>query len=174
MTKFIFVDTESVGISPYYGTMTEFGAVELVSEKSFHGGIIESIPSKENPAIPEIVEAWTEDEYRLKLHLVMNNFSEWLESFNDDRLVFVSDNPAWDYMWIATAFDVTTGVNPFGHSARRIGDLYAGLSGNWRNTNKWKKLRVTKHDHNPVNDALGNVEAFKAILKQYGQELPND
>lgn len=174
MTKFIFVDTESVGISPYYGTMTEFGAVELMTEQSFHGEIIKSVPSKENPAIPEVVEPFTEPQYRVQLHIIMSDFELWLRSFDDDRLVFVSDNPAWDYMWIAYAFDVYSGINPFGHSARRIGDLYAGLSGNWRNTHKWKKLRITKHDHNPVNDALGNVEAFKAILKQYGQELPNE
>jgi len=172
VTQFIFVDTESVGVSPYFGTMTEFGAVELLTEKSFHGEIIKSVPSKENPAIPEITEDLTDSMYEVKLNIVIESFMRWLKSFNDERLVFVSDNPAWDYMWIAYAFDVTSGVNPFGHSARRIGDLYAGLSGNWRNTNKWKKLRVTKHDHNPVNDALGNVEAFKAILFHYGQELP--
>lgn len=28
----------------------------------------------------------------------------------------------------------------------------------------WKKLRVTVHDHNPVNDAIGNLEAFEGVL----------
>jgi hypothetical protein len=28
---------------------------------------------------------------------------------------------------------------------------------------KWKHLRQTPHDHNPVNDAKGNAEAFRVI-----------
>jgi hypothetical protein len=29
----------------------------------------------------------------------------------------------------------------------------------------WKHLRKTKHDHNPVNDAIGNAEAILAMKK---------
>lgn len=29
---------------------------------------------------------------------------------------------------------------------------------------EWKRLRITKHDHHPVNDAMGNVEAFARML----------
>jgi len=28
----------------------------------------------------------------------------------------------------------------------------------------WKKLRITDHDHNPVHDALGNLEAFDRMM----------
>jgi hypothetical protein len=52
------------------------------------------------------------------------------------------------------------GENPFGHSWRRIADCYAGLVGDFRSTQKWKRLRRTKHDHHPVHDALGNAEAL--------------
>lgn len=31
---------------------------------------------------------------------------------------------------------------------------------------KWKSLRKTKHDHNPVNDALGNAEALLELVNQ--------
>jgi hypothetical protein len=34
-----------------------------------------------------------------------------------------------------------------------------------RSTQGWKRLRVTPHDHNPVNDAMGNPEAFERILR---------
>jgi hypothetical protein len=44
---------------------------------------------------------------------------------------------------------------------RRISDYYAGLTGRFGNIQAWKRLRVTPHDHNPVNDARGNVEAFR-------------
>jgi hypothetical protein len=87
-----------------------------------------------------------------------------LLSVTTGRPVFVSDNPAYDFQWINYGFHHTLGRNPFGHSGRRISDFYAGLTGRWENTQAWKKLRQTPHDHNPVNDALGNVEAFERIL----------
>jgi hypothetical protein len=55
-------------------------------------------------------------------------------------------------------------MNPFGHSGRRIGDFYAGPVGDFHNTQKWKRLRRTKPDHHPVNDALGNAEALIRLL----------
>ena len=38
-----------------------------------------------------------------------------------------------------------------------------GLTGSFANTQAWKRLRVTPHDHHPVHDAQGNVEAFRRI-----------
>lgn len=80
------------------------------------------------------------------------------------RPLFVSDNPAYDWQFINYYFHLFLGRNPFGHSARRIGDFYAGLTGDFTNSSSWKKLRVTPHDHNPVNDAMGNLEAFERVL----------
>jgi hypothetical protein len=77
----------------------------------------------------------------------------------------VSDNPAYDFPWINYGFHSTLGENPFGHSARRIGDYYAGLIGDFYTPQNWKYLRKTPHDHNPVNDAMGNVEAFALLEK---------
>lgn len=135
-----FVDCEApfgVG-SPAVGDMTEFGAVEFKSRAYFHG---------HNPS-RETFEA----------------FREWLLKTSKGRPVFISDNPAYDWQWINFYFWRHFGENPFGHSARRIGDFYAGLVNDFYNSSKWKKLRITKHDHNPVNDALGNVEAFQRML----------
>jgi hypothetical protein len=47
---------------------------------------------------------------------------------------------------------------------RRIADFYAGLVGDFRSTQRWKRLRRTKHDHHPVHDALGNAEALIRIF----------
>lgn len=70
-----------------------------------------------------------------------------------------------DWQWINYYFHHTIQTNPFGYSARRIGDFYAGLVGDPMAANKWKKLRITKHDHNPVHDAMGNAEAMERMLK---------
>jgi len=136
----IFVDCEApLGVgSPSVGDMTEFGAVEYESRNYFHGKDC----SKET----------------------FEQFNQWLTEVSKDMPVFVSDNPAYDWQWINFYFWKYFNKNPFGHSARRIGDFYAGLKRNFRHTQKWKRLRITKHDHNPVNDAMGNVEAFERIM----------
>lgn len=134
----IFVDCEGEGLSPASGKMTEFGAVEFKTRKTFYG--------------PDDSEQTFQD------------FTEWLKQFRDGRPVFVSDNPAYDWQWINYGFDKYLKYNPFGHSARRISDFYAGLKNDFYDSQGWKQLRVTKHDHNPVHDAMGNAEAFKRLL----------
>lgn len=138
--RLIFVDCEApfgVG-SPAVGDMTEFAAVDFDSGVVFHGQGCDR-------------ETFV-------------TFRDWLLSLGG-RAVFISDNPAYDWQWINFYFWRHLGGNPFGHSARRIGDFYAGLCGNFWRASEWKRLRVTPHDHNPVNDALGNVEAFRRMLK---------
>lgn len=155
----IFVDCEAYGGCPRTGQLTEFGAVEYKSRKTFHGIVVPSKPSAANPAVPEPTGPIDSEHEKM----VFGDFAAWLQQF-DGRPVFVSDNPAFDWQWINDGFLRCLGKNPFGHSARRISDFYAGLTGDFRNTQKWKRLRITSHDHNPVNDAMGNVEAFERLL----------
>lgn len=139
----IFVDVEApFGIgSPAIGNMTEFGAVEYKSKETFHGK-----------------DHWKK---------TFVKFRVWLSNVSEGRPVFISDNIAYDWQWINYYFWKYFGDNPFGHSGRRISDFYAGLCNNFYKTQEWKKYRVTKHDHNPVHDAMGNVEAFEKIVKIY-------
>lgn len=92
-----------------------------------------------------------------------SKFWDWLKENSKGRPIFISDNPAYDWQWINFYFWKYFGENPFGHSARRIGDYYAGLVGDFYKGNDWKKLRITNHDHTPVNDAKGNAEAMERI-----------
>jgi len=183
----IFVDCEAIGPCPSMGTLTEFGAVEYVSVndsqraqhlfapqgdpaadpgpvgRTFHGRIYDGRPSGENPAVP--------DPLSLRRQLadpaeVFKHFDLWLAELHvKGGVSFVSDNVAFDWMWICDGLWRYAGRNRFGHSGRRISDFYAGLTGDFRNTQRWKRLRVTKHDHNPVHDAVGNVEAFDRMLR---------
>ncbi len=156
----IFIDCEASGKCPSMGKLTEFGAVAYPAKSTFHGVIIEGYQSKENPNT-RIYTGKVFDEKE-----IFENFEKWLlEICGEERPKFVSDNPAFDWQWINDSFWRTLGRNPFGHSARRIGDFYAGLIVDFTDASSWKKLRVTKHDHNPVHDAMGNVEAFERLLK---------
>lgn len=141
----IFVDCEADGPCIGKGDLTEFGAVHYPSMETFYGDMrgLFLIEEKTN---------------------LFSKFDTWLKKVCDGlQPIFVSDNPAFDWQWINYYFHHLLGYNPFGWSARRIGDYYAGLTGNFRNATKWKKLRITKHTHNPVDDALGNAEAFKRM-----------
>ena len=135
----IFVDCEGHGPAPGLNDdlKFEFGAVEYKTRKTFHG--------------------------RGGYQDTFTAFRDWLSQFKG-RPIFVSDNPAYDWQFINYYFHYYLGENPFGHSARRISDFYAGLVGDFYKTQEWKRLRVTEHDHHPVNDAMGNVEAFERLL----------
>jgi hypothetical protein len=157
---YIYVDCEAQGPVPAMGRLTEFGAVEFKTEQTFHGRIYECTPDPANPAVSKIIG----DMIQTPLE-VFTDFDQWLRQMvGTHRAVMVSDNPAFDFMWIADGFWTTLNRNPFGHSARRISDFYAGLTGDFTNSQNWKRLRRTRHDHNPVHDAMGNVEAMKRIL----------
>ena len=109
MGTLIVVDCEApfgVG-SPSVGDMTEFGAVDVNAlrqgrEETFHGLYC------------------TEETFR--------RFREWLEPRKP--VVFVSDYPAYDFQWINFYFWRYFGMNPFGHSGRRIADFLRRAS--WR------------------------------------------
>ena len=161
MKNLVFVDCEAWGGCPAVGDLTEFGAVAYGNGATFHGVLVKTTPDPTNPAIP-VAQGKCSDAKRYEVFLA---FLKWLEENVEGHPVFISDNPAFDWQWINDGFWRSLGHNPFGHSARRIGDFYAGLVGDFTKASKWKKLRVTKHDHNPVHDALGNVEAFRRMLK---------
>lgn len=163
LKNLIFVDCEARGTSPVRGTMTEFGAVHYPTKISFHGRLWEGTPDPENPAVPIVGKRLNSDKE------IAGRFAEWISAVCQGRPVMVSDNPAYDFMWIAGLFDSAEMDNPLGHSARRISDFWAGLNRDWSNTQSWKKMRKTKHDHHPVNDAMGNVEAFMRIVSMIGE-----
>ncbi len=153
----IFVDCEATGPCLGKGELTEFGAVAYPSRQSFRGVLYGSRPSV-NPVLSEILGD-KRDPVK-----VFTEFEQWLNQF-EGRPTFVSDNPAFDWQWINYGFHHTLGRNPFGHSARRIGDYYAGLCSDFTKSSRWKHLRITRHDHNPVHDALGNLESFERMQK---------
>ncbi len=113
MGTLIVVDCEApfgVG-APSVGDMMEFGAVDV---NALQDGRVEAFHGTD----------CSEEMFR--------QFREWLASRMP--VVFVSDNPAYDFHWINFYFWRYFGENPFGHSGRRIADFYAGLVGDFRST----------------------------------------
>ena len=85
----------------------------------------------------------------------------WSRCWRCAARIIPSCNVAFDWQFINYYFHRFLGRNPFGFSGRRIGDLYAGLVKDASKASEWKKYRVTKHTHNPVDDARGNAEALR-------------
>lgn len=81
--------------------------------------------------------------------------------------VFISDNPGFDFGFVNYYFHAfDPDGNPFGHSSRRIGDLWAGLSGDAATSSEWKPFAETAHTHNALDDAAGNAEALLEIQRR--------
>lgn len=172
--SYIIVDVEADGPIPHKYSMVSFGAVVLDSTltKTFYGQIR---PISEQ-WIPEAlaVSGFSREQHLLfeEPGVEMAKFREWLAASSNGKPVFISDNLAFDWQWINYYFHFFLGVNPFGFSGRRIGDLYCGMKMNTGLNQEWKKLfRQTKHDHNPVNDAKGNAEALLQMNKS-GLKIP--
>lgn len=93
---------------------------------------------------------------------VMYDFGNWVLDNSEGRPMFISDNNGFDFGFINWYFYHFTGGNPFGHSSTNLGSLYKGLV---RDMGKnFKHLRKTKHTHHPVQDSMGNAEAFLYMI----------
>ena len=167
------VDIEADG--PIHGeySMVSIGAVPVGrhAELSFYGQTRPVHQEWNHEALA--VSGFTRDQ-----HLVVadpacgiREFAEWVEKTAVGRPVMVSDNPAYDWQFVNGYLWKYAGRNPFGHSARRIGDLYAGMQQGTRLAGDWRRLRKTPHTHHPVDDARGVAEALVA-MKALGLDAP--
>jgi len=156
----IVVDVESDGPIPPEYSMICFGSV-IVDEyldKTFYGQTKPISKKYQDDTLK--ISGFSREQHETfdDPYSVMVQFSYWLKTNSIGKPVFISDNPCYDWQWINYYFHYFIGENPFGYSGRRIGDLYCGLVKDTRA--KWKHLRKTIHDHNPVNDAKGNAEVI--------------
>lgn len=168
MAKYIVCDVESDGPLIGINSMVCFGAV-LVDrnglQKTFYGQTrpISETFNEEALAISGFTRKEHENFYNP--HIVMMQFAEWLKQVsNGSSVILISDNNGYDASWINYYFMKFHGRNPFGWSSRRIGDMFAGFMND--SHYKWKKHRISKHTHHPVDDAKGNAEALLWLIDQ--------
>ena len=172
------VDVESDGPIPglYDYSMVCFGIV-LVDrngklDKTYYG---ETAPISKNWD-PEAlaISGFTREQHETfeDPELTMANAKEWVLTNNEARRpIFMADNSGYDYMFMHWYFEHFLGhkQDPFGWSSRNLNDIYHGLTGDmW---SSFKHLRGTKHDHNPVNDAMGHAEAFQYMKHKMGLKV---
>ena len=158
--SYFVVDVEADGPAPGLFSMVCFGAivVEPSLSKTFYGETRPITNAYQEEALAISGFSRKEHEKFDDPLRVMTDFSNWIKEVSIGHPIFITDNPAFDFAFINYYFHWLLGRNPFGYSARRIGDLYCGLVKDSRA--KWKNLRDTKHTHHPVDDAKGNAEVL--------------
>lgn len=104
--------------------------------------------------------------------IAIRDFYSWIKQNSKGIQIFLSDNLAFDWSFLNYYLHAYVGENPFGFSGRRIGDIYSGLEKDLFAASDWKKYRVTSHTHDPVDDAIGNAEAFNTICRIHNIKIP--
>jgi hypothetical protein len=166
------LDVESDGPCPAIYNLISFGLVSVGDPtKVFLGEVAPVVPSSGIDEARAISATSFETQQTFEApEKVFGAAISWLsELAGTKRPIIWSDNPAFDWQFWNYYCHKYVGENPAGFSARRIGDLDAGRRGKPLNTSAWKKHRKTAHTHNPVDDALGNVEALRWILEEMGE-----
>lgn len=170
MATYVVVDVESDGNLLGTNSMVCFGAVILENglKRSFYGQTAPISDDYDDEALS--VSGFTREEHEKfpKPLDTMKAFEKWLKENCAGKPILISDNNGYDASWINWYFITYRGINPFGWSSRRIGDLFCGFFNNMFYS--WKRHRISRHTHNPVDDAMGNAEAL-LWLKSQGFKL---
>ena len=169
----ISVDVETDGPIPGDFSMIHLGAVVIDKDltTTFEAKIAPITHRYDPEALA--ISGFTREETETFQHplMAMMGFSEWLnEVAEGTKLKFWADNNGFDWSFVNWYLWHFTGRNPFGYSCERINNLYHGAERSM--SSSFKHLRETVHTHNPVDDAIGNAEAVKAIIVKYEIEIP--
>lgn len=177
------VDIEADGPNIWRHSMVWFGAVVLTE------GLTETFEGKVKPITQEflpqalaVTSLCRSDTLLFPLATeTMPRFKQWvLESTRPGTTPQVwSDNNGFDLARLNYYLDRFAGGTPFGHSSRNLSDQHKGLVAGAQHAGRplpqslrqsFTCLQKTPHDHNPVNDALGNAEALLQ-LRAYGLQI---
>ena len=154
------VDVEADGPIPGDYSMIEVGAVVV------RDGLKDTFYGKLKP----ISDKWVPEALAVSGHsredvmgfddpkAVMQAFDRWINDVCVGRPMFIADNNGFDWMFVCWYFHHFVGACPFGFSSTNLGSLWKGMERDMRSS--FKRLRKTKHTHNPVDDAMGNAEAL--------------
>jgi hypothetical protein len=161
------VDVEADGPIPGDYSMISFGTV-LVDEKldkTFFGQL-KPISERYIPEALEVSGYSRAETLTFKDPFsVMTSFHAWVQDNTKANPMFISDNNGFDWMFMCWYLWHFLGTNVFGHSSTNLGSLYKGAEKNF--FKNFKHLRKTRHTHDPVQDSIGNAEAFLEIIKIY-------
>jgi len=166
------VDIETDGPIPGDYSMIEIGAVKLTEnlDNTFYVDIKPMTDRFNLSALSSIGKTREETKnFHHNPDQAMCLFNEWVNENNKEntRPMFFSDNNGFDFMFTHWYFMHFLGKDPFGWTSRNLQDIFRGIKLNMKNRG-FKKMRETKHTHNPVDDSVGNAEVLIKMIKNMG------
>lgn len=169
---YIMIDIESDGPIPGDYSMISIGAVVVDAnlDKTFRRDLKPISENYRDEALKVCRVTREETLDYPDVAVVMKDFERWVDENGGNKPRFISDNNGFDWMFICWYFHHFCGRNPFGYSSTNLGSLYKGYVRNL--TKNFKHLRNTVHTHDPLDDAIGNAEAFWQILEMMDTEDP--
>lgn len=160
------VDCESDGPAVHMYSMVCFGAVLCRDPSQTFFGQTRPITTNFDPEALAI-SGYTREQHMAfpRIELTMESFLAWATANNEPgtRMTMMSDCSAYDWQWMNYYLWRWCRRNPFGYSCRNLNDLFHGMKKNTQAS--FKYLRRTPHTHNPIDDAMGNVEALQAMIQ---------
>jgi ribonuclease T len=172
---FVSVDVETAGPNPSQYSLLTIGACSVEdSPRTFY---VELKPMNDK-ITSEAYATHRLDMKRLAERgtppaKAMSDFDTWLSELSTEgqKLVFLSFNAPFDWMFVNDYFHRFTGHNPFGHSALDIKSFYMGLTGvPWSETTMRyigpRYLRDQQLTHHALRDAMDQAEIFLKMLAE--------
>ena len=172
---YIMVDVEADGPAPGLYSMLAIGAVVVESnlDRTFKAYLRPLDGAKHDPesaAIGGFTRESIDKDPHVPPAVAMQAFADWITELGIKRPVFIADNNGFDWQFINYYFHLFLGRNPFGFSSQNLNSIYRGAVGNMRAS--FKHLRKTRHDHDPLNDAIGNAEAMLKMFATVVNKRP--
>lgn len=93
----------------------------------------------------------------------MIKFNEWLKNNTQGKIVFVSDNNGFDWMFVCWYFWHFLNENPFGYNSYNMTSMYKGQKMDM--SKNLDELRTRKLTHNAKDDAIDNAKIFLKIIE---------
>ncbi len=172
---FVSVDVETAGPNPSQYSLLTIGACSVEdSPRTFY---VELKPMNDK-ITSEAYATHRLDMKRLAERgtppaKAMSDFDAWLSELSSEgrKLVFLSFNAPFDWMFVNDYFHRFTGHNPFGHTALDIKSFYMGLTGvPWSETSMRyigpRYLRDQQLTHHALRDAMDQAEIFLKMLAE--------
>ncbi len=184
-TTDFMVDVENTKRSLLTGSMYWLGAVRVDRglATTFEGKMCPTTDEHEEAAMISGV-TWDEIQDWPDPATVMPKFVGWLikNTIPGTNVRLWSDNTSHDYMWIKFYLEQFShlGSEIIGHSARNIQDQFRGIRAGLQTAKSplitsyprnFSDLKITPHNHTPVDDAKGNVEAAITLHDHWGLKI---
>jgi ribonuclease T len=168
---YISVDIETAGPIPGEYSMLSLGACQIDKTDLNFYVELRPITEKFNTEAMNVVGKTLSDfkECGVEPLEAMSKFNDWLATIkNENEIVFVGFNAAFDWSFVNWYFHYYLGANPFGFGGVDIKSFYMGISGcSWADSRSSRIPDSLKgsspHTHNALDDAIEQAEMFRQM-----------